>query len=55
MHFPDLWAQFFVKIHSLMSCFGTFGVMGMIFRKFSGFISLLLRNFSAFMGGTFII
>ena len=45
----------FVKIHLLVSCFGVSGFMGMIFGKFSAFMSILLRNFSGFMGGTFTI
>ena len=42
LYFPDLWKWFSVRIHLLVSCFGNPGFMGMIFRKFSGF-----------MGGTF--
>ena len=35
----------FVKIHLLVSCLGISRFMGMIFRKFSGFMGILVRNF----------
>ena len=31
------------------------GFMGILLRNFSGLIGILLRNFSRFMGGTFTI
>ena len=55
LHFPYSWVKFSVKIYLLMSCFGISGFMGMIFRKFSTSIGILLRNFSELMGGTFTI
>ena len=55
LQLPDSWVQFSVKIHLLVSCFGIPGLMGMIFRKFSRCMGILLRNFSGFMGGTFTI
>ena len=44
LHLPDLWVQFSVRIHLLVSFFGI-----------SGFMGIHLRNFSGFMGGTFTI
>ena len=41
LHFPDLWVLFFINIHLLMSCFGIFGFIGMIFREVSGFMGML--------------
>ena len=38
-----LW--FFVTIHLLVSLFGISGLMGMIFRKFSAFIGIIIGNF----------
>ena len=32
-----------------------FRIYGLIFRKFSGFMGILLINFSGFLGGTFTI
>ena len=46
---------FFVEIHSLVSFFGISGFMGMILREFSGFMGVLFRIFSTFMSGTFTI
>ena len=50
LKFPDLWAQSFVKIHLLVSCFGIVGFMGMVFGKYSGFMGILLRKLSGLMG-----
>ena len=55
LHFPYLWVYFFVKIHSLVSCSDVSASMGMIFRKFSGFMVIHLRNFSGFMDDAFTI
>ena len=52
LHFSDLWVLFSVRIHILLSCFC---ISEMIFRKFSRFMGILLRNFSGFMDGTFAI
>ena len=41
LHFPDLWVQFSVRIHLLVTFF-----------TISGFIGMIFRNFSGFMGGT---
>ena len=43
LHLPDLWVWFYVKIH-LCRAFWHFGFMGILF-----------RNFSGFMGGSFTI
>ena len=45
--------MFFVKIHSLVSCFGISGFMSMTFRKLSSFMGILLRFFSGYMNVLF--
>ena len=45
----------FCKIHLSVSVFGISGYVGMISRKLSEFIDILLGYFSGFMGGTFTI
>ena len=46
LHFPDLCMGIVFCKNSLVSCFGISGFMGIIFRKFSRFMGILLRNFS---------